>query len=54
MDTYWVPGVNNTGKFGRWAFAEFKEVFAMQSEFSAAVEDEISKVLDTVVNMEVN
>jgi len=53
MDTYWVPGVNNTAKFGRWAFAEFKEVFAMQSEFSAAVEDEISNVLDAVVNMEV-
>ena len=23
MDAYWVPGVNNLGTFGRWAFAEF-------------------------------
>ena len=23
MDTYWVPGVNNHGRYGRWAFAEF-------------------------------
>ncbi len=23
MRAYWVPGVNNLGKFGRWAFAEF-------------------------------
>ena len=27
MDTYWVPGVNNLGTFGRWAFAEFTEVY---------------------------
>ena len=25
MDAYWVPGVNNLGTFGRWAFAEFKD-----------------------------
>src|SRR5579884_1892983 len=24
METYWVPGVNNSGKYGRWAFAEFR------------------------------
>ena len=23
MDTYWVPGVNHLGTYGRWAFAEF-------------------------------
>ena len=22
MDAYWVPGVNNLGAYGRWAFAE--------------------------------
>ena len=22
MDTYWVPGVNNLGTYGRWAFAD--------------------------------
>ncbi len=27
MDTYWVPGVNNSGKYGRWAFAEFTDVY---------------------------
>ena len=26
MDTYWVPGVNNLGSYGRWAFAEFTEI----------------------------
>jgi type III restriction enzyme len=23
METYWVPGVNHLGTYGRWAFAEF-------------------------------
>ena len=27
METYWVPGVNHLGKYGRWAFAEFTEVY---------------------------
>lgn len=30
MDTYWVPGVNHLETYGRWAFAEFTEVY--QSE----------------------
>jgi type III restriction enzyme len=25
METYWVPGVNNLGSYGRWDFAEFTE-----------------------------
>lgn len=30
---YWIPGVNNLAKFGRWAFAEFTEVFEIEAEF---------------------
>jgi type III restriction enzyme len=30
MDTYWVPGVNNLGTYGRWAFAEFTEVYQIE------------------------
>ena len=33
MKTLWVPGVNNLGAFGRWAFAEFTDVFDIQSGF---------------------
>lgn len=29
MENYWIPGVNNSEKFGRWAFAEFTEVFGI-------------------------
>ena len=38
MQTYWVPGVNNTGRFGRWAFQEFQVVYTMESEFKQRVE----------------
>jgi type III restriction enzyme len=39
MDTYWVPGVNNSKRFGRWAFAEFTDIFSMPMD----LEDEIRK-----------
>jgi type III restriction enzyme len=33
MDTYWVPGVNHLGTHGRWAFAEFTEIYLISVEF---------------------
>ena len=38
MDTYWVPGVNNLGDYGRWAFAEFTDVYGMEAAFDRLVE----------------
>ena len=37
MRAYWVPGINNLGKFGRWAFAEFKAVYEIEAEFKALI-----------------
>ena len=37
MRAYWVPGVNNLGKFGRWAFAEFTSVYEIESDFNKLV-----------------
>lgn len=37
METYWVPGVNHLGKHGRWAFAEFTEIYQIESDFAAKV-----------------
>ena len=48
MENYWVPGVNNHGQYGRWAFAEFGDVFEMQEEFARKVEEEFDKMLTTV------
>ena len=38
MGTYWVPGVNNLGTFGRWDFAEFTDVFAIEDELNSLVD----------------
>ena len=38
MDTYWVPGVNHHGDYGRWAFAEFTDVSGMEAAFNRLVE----------------
>ena len=48
MDIYWVPGVNNLRTYGRWAFAEFTEVYQIQSDFEARVESEFNKMIDAV------
>jgi type III restriction enzyme len=38
MDSYWVPGVNGLGKYGRWAFTEFTAVYAISAGFDALIE----------------
>ena len=50
MDTYWVPGVNNHGRYGRWAFAEFTDVYAMQSDFQAKVEAAFNQMIEKAVS----
>lgn len=37
MDVYWVPGVNNLGGYGRWAFAEFTEIYQIEAEFNGLI-----------------
>ena len=49
MDTYWVPGVNNHGRYGRWAFAEFTDVYAMQSDFEAKVEAAFNQMIERAI-----
>jgi type III restriction enzyme len=49
METYWIPGVNNLKQYGRWAFAEFTEVYQMQHDFAQKVEAEFSKMIDSVI-----
>ena len=38
MDTYWVPGVNHHGDYGRWAFVEFNDVFEVEAAFERLVQ----------------
>tara|TARA_Y100001933_G_scaffold261751_2_gene317220 strand:+ start:4971 stop:8012 length:3042 start_codon:yes stop_codon:yes gene_type:complete len=44
MATYWVPGVNNLGTMGRWAFAEFTDKWTIQTEFEGVITEWIDKV----------
>ncbi len=46
METYWVPGVNNHSQYGRWAFAEFCDVYAMQADFKEEVEGEFNRMIE--------
>lgn len=45
MRQYWVPAVNNDGSFGRWAVAEFTDVYAMEAEFTATLEVAVDALL---------
>ena len=47
MDTYWVPGVNHLGAYGRWAFAEFKDIYLIDSELKAKIAAEFETIVET-------
>lgn len=48
MDVYWIPGINNLGTHGRWAFAEFTDVWQIETDFAAKVETEFNKMIEQV------
>ncbi len=43
METYWVPAVNNLGEYGRWAFAEFTDVYQIEAEFERLIQRVMSE-----------
>jgi type III restriction enzyme len=47
MDTYWVPGVNHLKAHGRWAFAEFREVYQIEADFAAKIASEFNKMIES-------
>ncbi|MFA7233198.1 MAG: DEAD/DEAH box helicase family protein [Terrimicrobiaceae bacterium] len=51
METYWIPGVNRHGKYGRWAFAEFTEVYQIEADFEAKVEGEFDKMIAAAIHL---
>ena len=48
METYWVPGVNNLGTHGRWAFAELTQVYEIEADFKAKVEGAVNAMIGSV------
>ena len=49
MDTYWVPGVNNLGAYGRWAFAELTDVYTMEDDFEEALKTQFQASVERAV-----
>ena len=45
MDSYWIPGVNQLNKYGRWAFVELTDLYAMQDDF----EQKLSEALNCAI-----
>ena len=54
METYWVPGVNNHGGFGKWAFAEFTEIFQLKNDFDDTVKELFDKMVEKVIKKNLN
>jgi len=46
MKNYWIPGVNNLGSYGRWAFAECCDIYEIESEFAAKIQAEFAKLIE--------
>ena len=46
MEMYWVPGVNNVEKYGRWAFAEFTDIYQIESDFKEKVKEEFDEMIE--------
>ena len=49
MESHWIPGVNNLQTHGRWAFAEFTDVFEIQEDFAKKIEKEFAKLVDNAL-----
>ncbi|MCH8491584.1 MAG: hypothetical protein LAT81_16895, partial [Oceanicaulis sp.] len=43
LRAYWVPGVNNLERYGRWAFAEFTAVYEIAAEFDKLIDGLVPK-----------
>ena len=53
MDTYWVPGVNHLKSYGRWAFAEFSDIYQIGTDFEARVKAEFGRMIESKLAKEV-
>jgi len=51
MEVYWVPGVNNHDQYGRWAFAEFTDVYEMQDDFVKKIEVEFNGMINAAAGV---
>jgi type III restriction enzyme len=50
METYWMPGVNNLGTYGRWAFAELTDVYQIESDLASRIESLFNQMIQQAVD----
>ena len=43
-----MPGVNNLGRYGRWAFAEFTQVYQIEADFKEKVASRFNQMIERV------
>lgn len=46
METYWIPGINHIGSYGRWAFAEFTDVYQIETDFATKVKQQFNNLIN--------
>jgi type III restriction enzyme len=49
METYWAPGVNHLGAYGRWTFAEFTDVYDIQNHFNHVIDRAVATAARSIV-----
>ena len=49
MEVYWIPGVNNLGSFGRWAFSELTDAYEMEADFAQRNASTFEKMIESVI-----
>jgi type III restriction enzyme len=49
MQTYWIPGVNHLKAHGRWAFAEFCDVYEIEADFEEKVESHFNQMIQKAI-----
>jgi type III restriction enzyme len=45
-----VPCVNNLGSYGRWAFAEFTDLYQIEADLKTKVESEFNKMIESATS----
>ncbi len=45
MEAYWLPGVNDLGRYGRWAFAEFTDIYDIERELRFTIDSAFAIML---------
>jgi type III restriction enzyme len=50
MEVYWIPGVNNAKRFGRWAFAELCDVYQIEKDFHEKIHAGFSSIIDSTTS----